>query len=143
MAYVPQETFLLDDTIRGNVAMGVEPEQIDDARVWAALEQVALDQMVRELPEGLDERVGEQGVRLSGGERQRLGLAQAMYRDPSVIVFDEATSALDLDTEAAVLQSILQLRSTKTLIIVSHRLSAIEHCDRVYRVRDRMVLREK
>lgn len=143
VAYVPQETFLLDDTIRGNVAMGVEPEQIDDARVWAALEQVALDQMVRELPEGLDERVGEQGVRLSGGERQRLGLAQAMYRDPSVIVFDEATSALDLDTEAAVLQSILQLRSTKTLIIVSHRLSAIEHCDRVYRVRDRMVLREK
>ncbi len=143
VAYVPQTTFLLDDSVRGNVALGQEPGQIDDGRVWTALERAALEGMVRALPTGLDTQVGEGGIRFSGGERQRLGLARAMYRNPSVIVFDEATSALDLDTEAEVLQSIARLKGKKTLIVVSHRPSAIDHCDRVYRVQDRAVRREK
>ncbi len=143
VAYVPQDTFLLDDTIRSNVALGEEPGETDDGRVWAALEQADLAQMVRRLPEGLDTYVGERGIRLSGGERQRLGLARAMYQDPALIVFDEATSSLDLETEAAVLRSIFRLQRKKTLIIVSHRLSAIEHCDVVYRVQDGTVRREK
>ena len=142
MAYVPQDTFLLDDTVRSNVALGEEPGQTDDGRVWAALEQAELDRMVRGLPDGLDTYVGERGVRLSGGERQRLGLARAMYQDPAMIVFDEATSSLDLETEATVLRSIFRLHGKKTLIIVSHRLSAIEHCDVVYRVQDGTVRRE-
>ena len=142
VAYVPQNIFLLDDTIRSNVAMGEEPDQIDDARVWTALEQAALGRKVRGLPDGLDTQIGERGIRLSGGERQRLGLARAMYRDPAVIVFDEATSSLDLETEAAVLQSIFRLQGKKTLIIVSHRLSAIEHCSVIYRVHDGTVQRD-
>lgn len=143
VAYVPQNTFLLDDTVRSNVAMGESPEQIDDARVWAALEQAALAQTVRGLPNGLDTQIGERGVRLSGGERQRLGLARAMYQDPALIVFDEATSSLDLDTEAAVLRSVFQLKGKKTLVIVSHRPSAIEYCDAVYRVDNGRVWRER
>ena len=143
VAYVPQDTFLLDDTVRSNVALGEEPGETDDGRVWEALEQAELAQMVRGLPDGLDTYVGERGVRLSGGERQRLGLARAMYQDPALIVFDEATSSLDLETEAAVLQSIFRLQGKKTLIIVSHRMTAIEHCNVVYRVQDGTVRQEK
>ncbi len=143
VAYVPQDTFLLDDTVRSNVAMGQELGETDDGRVWEALEQADLARMIRGLPEGLDTQIGERGIRLSGGERQRLGLARAMYQDPDLIVFDEATSSLDLETEATVLRSIFRLQGKKTLIIVSHRLSAIEHCNVVYRVQDGMVVREK
>jgi hypothetical protein len=143
VAYVPQDTFLLDDTVRSNVALGEEPDEADDSRVWAALEQADLAQMIRGLPDGLDTYVGERGVRLSGGERQRLSLARAMYQDPALIVFDEATSSLDLETEAAVLRSIFRLQGKKTLIIVSHRMTAIEYCNVVYRVQDGTVRQEK
>lgn len=141
LAYVPQTTFLLDDTIRNNVAMGIEQNGIDDAQVWAALEKAALADTVRALPHGLDTQIGERGVTLSGGERQRLGLARAMYPNPSVIVFDEATSALDSETEAEVLKSIGRLKGEKTLVIVSHRLSALSVCDHIYRVSDGSVYR--
>lgn len=143
IAYVPQSTFLLDDTIRNNVAMGFEREQIRDAQVWEALEKAALADKVRTLSHGLDTQIGERGIRLSGGERQRLGLARALYRDPALIVFDEATSALDLETESAVMDSIYRLKGQKTLVIVSHRTSAISGCDRIYRVEDGKVVRER
>lgn len=142
-AYVPQTTFLLDGTIRDNVAFGEEPGEIDDKCVWEALEKAALADKVRSLPSDLDTQIGERGIRLSGGERQRLGLARALYRDPALIVFDEATSALDLETESAVMDSIHRLKGQKTLVIVSHRASAISGCDRIYRVQDRKVVRER
>lgn len=143
IAYVPQTTFLLDGTIRDNVALGVEPARIQDELVWDALEKAALTDKVWALPQGLDTQIGERGILLSGGERQRLGLARAIYRDPALIVFDEATSALDLKTESAVMDSINRLKGQKTLVIVSHRSSAIDHCDRVYRVEDGTVVRER
>ena len=143
IAYVPQVTFLLDDTIRNNVAMGIDREQIRDIQIWEALERAALADKVRSLPQGLDTQIGERGIRLSGGERQRLGLARAIYRDPALIVFDEATSALDLETESAVMESINRLKGKKTLVIVSHRASAISGCDRIYRVEDGKVFRER
>ncbi len=143
IAYVPQTTFLLDDTIRSNVAMGFERDQIRDDRVWDALEKAALADKVKTLPHGLDTQIGERGIRLSGGERQRLGLARAIYRNPALIVFDEATSALDLKTESAVMDSINRLKGQKTLVIVSHRTSAITGCDRIYRVEGGTVHREK
>ena len=142
-AYVPQNTFLLDGTIRDNVAMGEEPANIDDERVWSALRDAALAETVRRLPKGLDAQIGEQGIRLSGGERQRLGLARALYRNPSLIVFDEATSALDLETEAEIMNSISRLKGTRTLVIVSHRKSTISGCDRIYRVEDGKAVRER
>ncbi len=133
-AYVPQNTFLLNDTVRSNVAMGVPSEEIDDERVWGALKKAALAEAVGHLPGGLDTQVGERGLRLSGGERQRLGIARALYRDCPVLVFDEPTSALDAQTEAEVVKVIGNLKGERTLILVSHSEAAVSVCDRIYRL---------
>lgn len=134
VGYIPQSIFMLDDTIRANVAFG--EEEISDDDVWRALRDSSLESFVRELPDGLDTEIGERGVRLSGGQRQRIGIARALYRDPSILVFDEATSALDNDTEKSIMESINHLKGVKTMIIIAHRLSTIESCDIVYRVED-------
>jgi ATP-binding cassette subfamily C protein len=129
--YVPQETFLIDASIRGNVALGEAEDAIDEARVARALAAASLDAFVASLPQGLDTMVGERGLRLSGGQRQRLAIARAVYRDPDVLVFDEATSSLDSLTEAEVADEMARLHGHKTLIIVAHRLSTLRHCDRL------------
>ena len=134
IGYIPQMIFMLDDTIRNNVAFGVPGEKIDEDRLWEVLKEAQLDEFVKTLPEGLDTGIGERGIRLSGGQRQRIGIARALYHDPEVLVLDEATSALDNDTEAAIMESINRLHGRKTLIIIAHRLQTIEKCDLVYRV---------
>ncbi|MCR2047367.1 ABC transporter ATP-binding protein/permease [Acetatifactor muris] len=136
IGYIPQMIFMLDDTIRRNVAFGVPEEKIDEARVWEVLREARLDEFVRTLPEGLDTGIGERGIRLSGGQRQRIGIARALYHDPEILILDEATSALDNDTEAAIMESINRLHGRKTLVIIAHRLQTIEKCDLVYRVED-------
>lgn len=146
IGYIPQMIFMLDDTIRSNVAFGVPKEKIEEDRLWEVLREAQLDEFVRSLPEGLDTGIGERGIRLSGGQRQRIGIARALYHDPEVLVMDEATSALDGDTEAAVMDSINRLHGRKTLIIIAHRLQTIEKCDLVYRVEDgkaRVVRKDK
>lgn len=134
VGYIPQMIFMLDDTIRKNVAFGVPDAEIDEERLWEALKEAQLDEFVRTLPEGLDTGIGERGIRLSGGQRQRIGIARALYHDPEVLILDEATSALDNDTEAAIMESINRLHGRKTLVIIAHRLQTIEKCDIVYRV---------
>lgn len=134
LAYIPQMIYMLDDTIRANVAFGYGVSEIDDKRVWAALEEAQLGDFIRSLPEGLDTTIGERGVRLSGGQRQRIGIARALYTDPELIILDEATSALDNETEAAIMESVNQLHGKKTMIIIAHRLTTIKECDIVYRV---------
>jgi ABC-type multidrug transport system fused ATPase/permease subunit len=131
VGYVPQATFLLDDTIRANVAFGVERSRVDDERVWQALAGAQLAEFVRAQPQQLDARVGERGVRISGGQRQRTAIARALYRDPAVLVLDEATSALDTPTEEEFMDAVFRLRGQKTLIIVAHRLSTLRRCDRI------------
>lgn len=143
IGYIPQMIFMLDDTIRANIAFGIPEEQIDDAMVWKALEEAQLSDFVSELPQGLDTTIGERGIRLSGGQRQRIGIARALYPDPEVLIFDEATSALDNDTEAAIMESINSLHGRKTMIIIAHRLQTIEECDMVYRVENGMIMRER
>ena len=143
IGYIPQTIFMLDSTIRRNVAFGYEEEEIRDEKVWRALKEAQLDEFVRGLPEGLDTGIGERGIRLSGGQRQRIGIARALYEDPEVLVLDEATSALDNDTEAAIMDSINRLHGRKTLIIIAHRLQTIEKCDLVYRVEQGRILRER
>ncbi|MBQ7680388.1 MAG: ABC transporter ATP-binding protein [Butyrivibrio sp.] len=143
IGYIPQSIFLLDTTIRDNVAFGVPAEEINEAQVWQALEEAQLADFVRGLPDGLDTTVGERGIRLSGGQRQRIGIARALYEDPEVLVMDEATSALDGETEAAVMESINHLHGRKTLVIIAHRLQTIENCDIVYRIRDGLAERER
>ena len=134
VGYIPQMIFMLDDTIRRNVAFGVPDEKIDEERVWEVLREAQLDTFIKELPDGLDTTIGERGIRLSGGQRQRISIARALYHNPEVLILDEATSALDNDTEAAIMESINHFLGKKTLIIIAHRLQTIEKCDIVYRV---------
>jgi ATP-binding cassette, subfamily B, bacterial PglK len=132
IGYVPQNIYLTDDTLRRNIAFGVPDEEINDAAVQRALRAAQLDQFVAGLPLGLNTLAGERGVRLSGGQLQRLGIARALYHDPSVLVLDEATSALDTATERGVMEAVRALHGSKTVIIVTHRLTTVQHCDRLY-----------
>lgn len=136
IGYIPQFIYLVDDTIRNNVALGVEEDQIDEDAVWRALENAQLADFVRSLDDGLDTIIGERGVRISGGQRQRIGIARALYYDPEILFFDEATSSLDNETEKAVMKSINELGAQKTMIIVAHRLTTLDGCDRIYKVED-------
>lgn len=143
IGYIPQTIFMIDSTIRKNVAFGIADEEIDDNRVWEVLKEAQLDEFVRSLPDGLDTGIGERGIRLSGGQRQRIGIARALFEDPEVLVLDEATSALDNDTEAAIMESINRLHGKKTLVIIAHRLQTIEKCDMVFRVENGKIERER
>jgi ATP-binding cassette subfamily C protein len=132
IGYVPQDVYLMDDTVRRNVAFGLPDHEIDDDLVWRALRAAQVDNLVRSLPGGLDAIVGERGDRLSGGERQRLGIARALYHDPQVLVVDEGTANLDNETEAEIVRTLAGLRGEKTIIVVAHRLPLVRNCDRVY-----------
>lgn len=136
IGYIPQTIYLSDDSIRNNVAFGIEEENIDEQAVIVALKQAQLYDFVDTLPEGLDTCVGDRGIRLSGGQRQRIGIARALYHKPEILVLDEATSALDNDTEAAVMEAIDSLKGQKTIIIIAHRLTTIKNADTVYEVKD-------
>ena len=134
IGYIPQSIYLVDEPIRNNIAFGIADSEIDDARIWDALEEAQLAAFIRGLSEGLDTAIGDRGVRLSGGQRQRLGIARALYHNPEILVFDEATSALDNETEAAVMDAINSFHGRKTMIIIAHRLNTIEKCDMIYKV---------
>ena len=136
IGYVPQDIYLLDDTIRKNIALGLNDEKIDENQVKFSLQAAQLDNLVNSLPEGLDTIVGERGVRLSGGQRQRIGIARALYTNPDIIILDEATSSLDFETEKNIMISITKLKGIKTLIIVSHRMSTIQDCDKIYEIQN-------
>lgn len=136
IGYIPQSIYLIDESIRDNIAFGIDADKIDDQRIWEALEEAQLKQFVEELPEGLDTTIGDRGVRISGGQRQRLGIARALYYNPEILVFDEATSALDGDTETAVMEAINSFHGKKTMVIIAHRLNTIEKCDVIYKVED-------
>ncbi len=125
---------MLDDTIRANIAFGQQKDAIDDEKINRAVEEAQLSSFIDSLPQGLETKIGERGVRLSGGQRQRIGIARALYTDPELVIFDEATSALDNETEAAIMESINRLHGRKTLVIIAHRLTTIEECDYIFRV---------
>lgn len=135
VGYVPQSIYLMDNSVRKNIAFGYRDEDIDDEKVWKALEMAQLKDFVEGLPEKLDTYVGEYGVRFSGGQRQRMAIARALFSNPDILILDEATSALDNDTENAVMEAIDALQGIKTLIIVAHRLSTIRNCDVIYEIK--------
>ena len=136
IGYIPQSIYLVDESIRDNIAFGIDADSIDESRLWEVLEEAQLADFVKSLPEGLDTKIGDRGVRLSGGQRQRIGIARALYADPEILVFDEATSALDGDTEAALMEAINSFHGKKTMVIIAHRLNTIAKCDRIYEVTD-------
>lgn len=141
VGYVPQAVFLTDDTIRNNIAFGIDEKDIDDAKVQRAVEQAQLADTIEELPNGLDTILGERGIRFSGGQKQRVAIARALYNDPDILILDEATAALDNNTENAVMEAIDALHGYKTLIIIAHRLTTIRNCDEIYEIGDGKAVR--
>lgn len=139
IGYIPQSIYLIDESIRDNIAFGIDADQIDDKRIWEVLEEAQLKSFVEELPDGLETTIGDRGVRISGGQRQRLGIARALYHDPEILVFDEATSALDGDTEAAVMEAVNSFHGKKTMVIIAHRLNTIAKCDVIYKVENEKI----
>ena len=132
IGYIPQSIFLIDDTIEKNIAFGIPEDSINRERVNKAIKAAQLEELVERLPEGTQTMVGERGVLLSGGQRQRIGIARALYHEREVLVLDEATAALDNETESLITQAMQSLSGSKTLIIIAHRLTTVQHCDCIY-----------
>ena len=141
-AYIPQMVFLMDDSLKKNIALGIDDEEVDINRLHQAIEQAQLSDLVEQLPHGLDNIVGERGIRLSGGQRQRIALARAFYHRRNVLVMDEATSALDNKTEEEIVDQIRRLKGQITTIIIAHRHSTVEHCDKIYRLEQGKLVQE-
>ena len=131
VGYVPQDVFLLDDSILKNIAFGIHEDNLDFERLNEVIKEVQLDDFICELSEGLNTELGERGLRLSGGQKQRIGIARALYHKSSVLVFDEATSALDTETETEIMSEISNLKGNQTIIIIAHRPSTLKHCNRI------------
>jgi ATP-binding cassette, subfamily B, bacterial PglK len=132
IAYLPQEVFLIDDTLRRNIALGVEENNIEETRIIQSIKRAKLLNLIDELPDGINTFIGERGVRLSGGQRQRVALARAFYHERSVLIMDESTSNLDNETEQEIIEEIKHFKGDKTIIVIAHRLSTLAHCDRIY-----------
>ena len=129
IGFVPQQIYLLDDSIRRNIAFGLQDSEIEETKIAQAVRLAYLDDVIEALPEGLDTIIGEQGTRMSGGQRQRIAIARALYRGPEILVFDEATSALDTVSEAEITRAVESLSGDRTVLIIAHRLSTIKNCD--------------
>jgi ATP-binding cassette subfamily C protein len=134
VGYVPQEFYLLDDTVRANIAFGIAGE-VDPESLARAIRLAQLEDVIAALPQGLETRLGERGARLSGGQKQRIAIARALYHDPQILVFDEATAALDLQTELEITRAVAALSGSKTVIVIAHRLSTVRGCDRLVMLR--------
>ena len=132
IGYVSQNIYLTDDTIKKNIALGIDEIQIDHEKLKNSIKLSQLDHFIKNKERGVDSMVGERGEKISGGEKQRIGIARALYNNPTVLVFDEATSALDLETEKEITKTINSLKGKKTILIVSHRPTTVEICDRIY-----------
>jgi len=142
IGYVPQSVYLTDDTIRKNIAFGLLEDNIDQDLIKQAAEKAFLNEFLDSLPNGLETVVGEKGITLSGGQQQRIGIARALYRDPEVLILDEATSSLDQKTEKKIMESIQFLKRKKTLIIITHRTSTTENCDKIYYIDSGKIIKQ-
>jgi ABC-type multidrug transport system fused ATPase/permease subunit len=132
IGYVSQSPFIYDGTLAENIAFGVSPEKMDREKIKECCTMAYMDEFVHDLPNGIETEIGERGIRLSGGQRQRVAIARALFNSPSVMIFDEATSSLDTKSEAEIKKTIYSLREQKTLIIIAHRLTTVEDCDRIF-----------
>ncbi|MGA7936688.1 MAG: ABC transporter ATP-binding protein, partial [Kovacikia sp.] len=141
IGYIPQSIFLTDDTIARNIAFGVPDHQIDQKALDRAIRSAQLSELIQQLPEGIHTMVGERGVLLSGGQRQRIGIARALYHEREILILDEATSALDNETESLISEALRELGGTKTMIIIAHRLTTVEHCDHIYEMKKGKIIR--
>jgi ABC-type multidrug transport system fused ATPase/permease subunit len=143
ISYIPQNIYLIDDTIKANICFGIPDDQIDEKKLESVIKDAELEALVSQLPMGVDTKIGERGARLSGGQKQRIGIARALYKEAEILILDEATSALDNQTENDVMQAINCLQGKKTLIIIAHRLTTLEKCDSIYELKDGKFIRER
>ena len=132
IGYIPQNIYITDDSIRKNIAFGLFDQEIEEEKVWDALRLAQLETFVKNLPDGLDTVVGENGIRISGGQQQRIGIARALYHDPALLVMDEATASLDNETERSFMAAVGLLSGKKTVILIAHRLTTVQHCDTIF-----------
>jgi ATP-binding cassette subfamily C protein len=132
IGYIPQSIYLLDDTIRRNIAFGIPDEEINEEKLYDSIQAAQLEELISKLSQKDQTIVGEQGIRLSGGQRQRIGIARALYNNPQVLIMDEATSSLDNVTEKIVIKAIEKLRGDRTIIMIAHRLTTVKNCDMLY-----------
>lgn len=139
VGYVSQTIYLTDDTIKNNIAFGVDEQNISEKKIYKIIKQVQLEKFINSLENGIETRTGERGVQLSGGQRQRIAIARALYNNPQIIILDEATSALDIETEAEIMKTISIFKGKKTIIIIAHRKSALTICDSIYNVKDKTI----
>jgi len=142
IGYVPQDIYLSDDTLRNNIAYGLNSNEIDEKSLKEATKVANLDKFVKNLPDGLNTMVGEHGVRISGGQRQRVGIARALYSNPNILILDEATSSLDINIEKEIMKEISKLKGKKTVIIVAHRLSTVSQCDKLFKLEKGKIIKE-
>lgn len=136
VAYLPQEIFIIDDTLKSNIALGVDPSEIDNNRLFETIRRTRLKKLIESLPEGIETPLGEHGIRLSGGQRQRIALARALYHNRNVLIMDEATSSLDNETEREIVDEIQMLKGKTTMLVIAHRYQTLEHCDPIYRLEE-------
>ncbi len=140
IGYIPQFIYLSDDTVRNNIAFGLDEKEIDEKKINEAVNVSQLNEFVKNLPRGLDTFIGERGIRLSGGQRQRIGIARAIYNNPEILIMDEATSSLDNVTEKFIIEAIEQLKKDRTIIIIAHRLTTVKNCDKLYILKDGKII---
>ena len=140
IGYVPQNVYLSDESLAKNIAFGIDEKLIDYNRIYSSIKSAQLEEFVNSLQDGINSEVGERGSRISGGQRQRIGIARALYYNPELLVFDEATSALDNKTELEVMEVITSLKGSRTILIIAHRISTIENCDKVYEIKEGKIL---
>ena len=136
VAYLPQDVFLVDDTLEKNIALGVSEKDIDSNKVYQAIEKARLKDLIDNLPKGKETIIGERGIRVSGGQKQRISLARAFYHEREVLVLDESTSALDTKTEQEIVEEINHLKGSKTMIVIAHRITTLKHCNAIYKLDD-------
>jgi len=142
IGYVPQNIFLIDDSIKNNIAFGIEGDKIDELKLNKAIEESQLKAFINSLEIGFETKVGERGAQISGGQLQRIGIARALYNDPEILILDESTASLDTLTENGIMDSINKLKGEKTIIMISHRFSSLKDCDKIYEIRDGKILGE-
>ena len=140
IGYVPQDVYLTDDSIRNNIALGVNKNLIDDKKIFEIIKLLKLDQLILESEKGIDTIVGNRGIKLSGGQRQRIGIARAIYKDPQILILDEATNALDYEYEQDILNSLIKNKQNKIIMIINHRVNMLKNCDRVLVVKNGMII---
>lgn len=143
IGYVPQDIFLFEDSIKENIALGVNKNEINDQKIFDVLKKVQLKEFIMNLNDGINTPVSERGLNLSGGQKQRLGIARALYNNPEILIFDEATSALNAEIEDEIIDQIYQLKENVTLIIITHKPSILKNCNKIYKMINGHLLIEK